>query len=1122
MSSRVTQPTFMALILIIITVILAGSVFAASVGRIKGTVTDKKSGDPIFGTSVQIKGTSMGAKTDMDGHYLILSVPPGTYSLVFTSVGFQSIEMTDVDVRTDHTAERNIQLKESVLESGIITTVTGKQKGIDFLATGTVTVMTKEEIRAAPVTSVDELLSKETGITVDAEGQLHIRGGRAGETNYLVDGVSFSDPLGGRAPVDAGINISSAAILELQVIKDGFDPEYGEALSGIVTITSPVGSPDKTRSRLQYYTDDFGTEDLNKYSENTDIIEFSISGPDPILTSRILPALGINYFEDKDFTFYMYSRAYKTDTRNPYSRYNTPETQKAYPDFNLLGISVPERQNNLYNFDATLAFSPTTSISVKGLFKGTWSKWTEFEWVHRSSPETAPVKTYSTKTASLQIKQVLSKSSDYEVNLSYWGSDFVLKPGDPNHPGEGLDPDQFLFTDEYETYDDLNGNNQFDSYEPFLNIYPDSIQWGAVYIPFRNSSDIVISTDDQVGGPYLPLFDLNNNGVIDNYEGEPFVDLNGNGIWDMGDRLTSDVNGNSTFDAIYRDVTSSGATSAMEPYIDGDSCLGENFIDVNRNGVYDHGVDRFVTALDPSINMDLNRNNVYDGPNDGWEEGIPYIDYNGNGVYDPPNNRYDPGEPFVDINRNGVHDIGGDNNSAFLNYGFVQSGNSNVWSEETVDRWSAKGNFKKAIGRAHEIKAGFEFRNEKVTVSTITGLQNRDPDTTDTNPYSGRGTVRDFYSRSPNVLVLYFRDKIEYGSLVASLGLRADLFFQADLAGVPTIQDQTGHNLQDIRNKFSPRVSINYPISERAMIRFNYGHFYELPAYTRLYRTSNPFGQGAASLPQIGNPNLDYTKTINYTFGVNYAFTDEYSVKISGFYKDYFDMIATTSYERGGITLFSYYDNTDYARIRGFEMELAREAARFITGTLSYEYTFAYGKSSSDAENYQRLVDGNDISIDENPLGWDIRHRVALWLQLSFTKSDEPKLFGLSIPNDWDMSIYWRFQTGYPFTPSRDYPNMTLDVGETPQTNSMRLPSTAQTDIKLRKRFRIAGMQYTFEAQVNNLFDNENIVHVDPNTGRPDTDNNQSGVIGGGTDFSANPENWGRGRQILLGLGVQF
>lgn len=1122
MSSRGYRPMFSVLVFIVLLSFMAGSVFAASVGRIKGTVTNRKTSEPIMGVSIQIEGTTMGAKSDFDGNFIIISVPPGTYNLLFSAMGYERVKMTDVEVNTDQTTERNIQLKSTILNTGKEVTVTGKRKGIDFNQTGSTTIQSAKEIQAAPVATVDDLLSKQTGITKDAEGELHIRGGRSGETTYLVDGVNFSDPLGGRAPVDAGINISSSAVLELKVIKDGFDPEYGEALSGVVTITSPEGSPEKTRSRVQYYTDDFGSSDLNKYSENYDLLEFSISGPDPLLTSRIFPALGINYFEDKDFTFYLYSRAYKNDTRTPYWKYNTPATQKTYSSYDLLGIDIPDRQSNQYNIDATLAFNPTNNMHVKALYKGSWSNSTEFMWIHRYTPATAPISDYNTNTLSLQVKQILNKTTDYELNLSYWRSRFELAPGDPNHPGQTLSPDDLDFTDEYESYDDENGNGVYDSYEPFLNIFPDSVQWGSIWIPNRNASDVVVSTDDQIGGDYFPMFDLNNNGVIDSYEGEPFVDLNHNGIWDQGDKLTSDVNGNGTYDEIYRDVTSPTWTSSEEPYTDGDSSLGEPFVDINRNGVYDIGVDRFVTALDPSVNMDLNRDNVYTGPDPTlWEPGIPFIDYNGNGVFDAPNNRYDPGEPYVDLNQNGKHDLGGDNKSAFLNYGYAQSGDDNRWLREEVDKWTAKGNFKKALGRAHEMKAGFEFRHERVAVSDIQGLQRRNDESIgDGNPYEGRGRVRDFYSRTPNVLVLYFRDKIEYGSLVASLGLRADMFFQADLSGTTTIQDRTGNKIKDIRNKFSPRVSINYPISERAMIRFNYGHFYELPSYSRMYRTSNPFQRG--DVPVIGNPNLDYTKTVNYTFGVNYAFTDEYSIKLSGYYKDYFDIIATTPYDEGGITLFSYYDNTDYARVRGFEMELSREAARFINGTLSYEYAFAYGKSSSDIDNYQRLVDGGDISIDENPLDWDIRHRVALWLQMYFTDRDHPKLFGIGIPNDWDMSVYWRFETGAPYTPAKDFPNMDLDVGESPQTNSMRLPSTAQTDIKFNKRFRISGMQYTFQLWVNNLFNNENVISVSGSTGRPDTANNQSGVIGGGTEFQANPRNWDRGRQIIVGFGVQF
>jgi len=1116
------KAAFVFLVIMVLFTFGANALFAGSVGRIKGTVTDKKTGEPLFGVSVSIEGTTMGAKTDLDGNFIILSVPPGEFSIKFSLLSYKTSRIEGIRVDTDQTTERNIQLEETVLETGEVITVTGERAMIDFNQTGTVSIKTQKEIKSAPVADIGGLLERETGIIKDAEGELHIRGGRSGETTYMVDGVNYSDPLGGRAPVDAGINISSSAVLELQVIKDGFDPEYGEALSGVVKITSPSGKADQTRTNLEYYTDDFGSANLNRYSENYDQIDFTVSGPDPFFTNRVLPALGINYFEGKDFTYYLYARVLKTDTRNPYWRYSTSETQKVYDGIEILGIDISDRQENTYNFDATLAYNPTSNMTAKLFYKGMWLNKTIFSWLYRYTPDTAPIYEYNTNTLALQLKQVLSKTTDYEINLSYWGSRFEEMPGDPDHPGQGLTPDQFLYRDEYEKYDDYNNNGVYDASEPFLNVFPDSTQYGSIYVPYRNSSDIsYLVDDDQVGGSWYPMYDINNNGVMDQYEGEPFVDLNGNGVWDIGDPLTSDINGNGTYDDYYRDVTSVSETSGGEPYIDGDSSLGEPFTDVNRNGVYDAGVDIFVTAFDEDINDDKDRNNAYTPPSAFyWSPGIDYIDYNGNGVFDFPNGTYDPGEPFVDENKNGVYDDAGDNGSAFLLYGFGASGDDyyTFWTEEKVDKYTLKGNLKKAIGSAHEIKTGFEFRSEKISVANIQGLDQYNTNEDDGYPYPGRGTVRDFYSRNPKILVLFMRDKIEYGSLVASLGLRADMFFQSDLTGTSTILDELGIEPEDLRSKISPRVSINYPISDRAMIRFNYGHFYELPSYSRMYRMGNPDITGADDL--AGNPNLDYTKTVNYTFGVNYAFTEEYSLKISGYYKDYFNMInVSTNYDG---RRFSYYDNTDYARVRGFELEIEREASRFIFGRLSYEYSFAYGKSSSDSENYELLAALDQIAIDENPLDWDIRHRVAVWIQMYFTHRDHPKLFGLSIPNDWDLSVYWSYQTGFPYTPGRDYPGLVLDVGESALTNSMRLPSTAQTDVKLNKRFRISGISYSIKLWVYNLFDNKNVLSVYGDTGRADTNNNIDEVIGGGTEREASPTYYGRGRQIIFGLGINF
>jgi hypothetical protein len=88
-----------------------------------------------------------------------------------------------------------------------------------------------------------------------------------------------------------------------------------------------------------------------------------------------------------------------------------------------------------------------------------------------------------------------------------------------------------------------------------------------------------------------------------------------------------------------------GIDSIPEPYRDGDSVLGEPFVDIDGNGVYDDTIDLF---------QDLNGNGKYDGPNDPWLPGTPYEDINANGQYDPPNGRYDLGEPFCDLDGDSV------------------------------------------------------------------------------------------------------------------------------------------------------------------------------------------------------------------------------------------------------------------------------------------------------------------------------------------------------------------------------------------------------------------------------------------------------------------------------------
>ncbi|MBK7142561.1 MAG: hypothetical protein IPH75_10820 [bacterium] len=100
-----------------------------------------------------------------------------------------------------------------------------------------------------------------------------------------------------------------------------------------------------------------------------------------------------------------------------------------------------------------------------------------------------------------------------------------------------------------------------------------------------------------------------------------------------------------------------------EPFVNWEEIIGEPYTDVNGNGVYDNGIDGFIRSSDQSINQDLNYNGRRDGPENmhpsQWEPMIPLDDLDGNGTIRLGNEYLSPDcayAPFVDWNGNGVWD----------------------------------------------------------------------------------------------------------------------------------------------------------------------------------------------------------------------------------------------------------------------------------------------------------------------------------------------------------------------------------------------------------------------------------------------------------------------------------
>ena len=1088
-------------------------VFAGGSGKIKGVVTDKETGEPIPGASVMLAGTSQGAMTDPDGKYLINLVPPQKYILNVTSISYNPVEVSDVNVSTDLTTEINVQMTKRVTDLGTIIRVTADRDVIDKYTTTNMVKITRETIQTMPVQNVDQLLQQTAGVVTTSQGEIIIRGGRVGEVAYVVDGVTIGDPLGGYGPTSFGLSLTSGSIQEISIIKDGFDPEYGNALSGIVKITTQTGAADKTNMTMQFVTDDFGNSTMNKYSRNYDNIYFTLSGPDPILKNKILPALKLNFLQDKEVTYFFYAEMTKSGTAYPYDKYATPTTAKKYRAFNLFGIELPERQLNDYSINANVMMKPLNNMKMIFSYKSSVNRNTLFDWQYRYSPNTAPINETKWQSYAVEMTHQLSKNMHYYLKASYYNREVQYKPGDPNNPGKGLNPDQFLPYYQHEGYDDRNRNGVYDPPEPVINIFPDTMIYGRdLAAPAYTYGNFPFLNNAQAGYNYMTNFRFNDGSRGGGLEGEPYIDLNGNGQWDRGDYLY-DTDGDGRYDADRRDVIDA---HDPEPYLDGDVNLGEPFTDVNNNGFYDPGIDIFVMSRDTAVNQDLDRNSRYTYPLERWTPGIPFIDRNGNGIYDPPNQRYDVGEPFTDPNGNGRYDYGGTQN--FLNVGSYQ--NETVWHRRSVEQYVLEGRLFRQLG-AHEIKAGAELRKEYLVKQDIRSLEQPYTGRSDAGLYPGIGELRDFYDYRPLNGSVYLRDNLEYGSMIASLGFRYDFFIQTSGLDSVAANDDLGSGLiLGDRTRFSPRIGFSYPISDKAKIHFNYGHFYQLPSYSFMYDRNTT---AASANDVVGNYNLDYEKTIQYSFGVKYAMSEDYSIDVSGYFKDEFDKINSANIRLGGGALVvQRYENRDYGRSRGFEVTVDKRGGRLINGEVNYTYAFAYGKQSQARTSYFSDFYLSRESLSEKPLDNDIRHSLKCGIQLVIPETMKPKLFGLPIPNGWTFSVQGSYESGRPFTPGKKYPNLNVEQGIDIDENSLRRPSTINFDVRFEKYFKLVTLNWRFIVWVDNLLNNRNVQGVFSETGRADTGQNDGYNVTGGTEYDRNPQNWQYGRQIKFGLQVSI
>ncbi|MBD3375305.1 TonB-dependent receptor plug domain-containing protein [candidate division KSB1 bacterium] len=271
-------------LVVLLLCLMSGLVSAATTGKIAGIVKDSETGDPLPGANVIIQGTNRGAATGADGKFVIINVPPGTYTLRIQMIGYSPVNITEVQVFTDRVRQIEAELGMTVLEGEEVTIVAGREP-IEIDRTNTASYVSEDEISELPVSTLAEVVQLQAGVVTDAGGGLHFRGGRSREVAYMIDGIPVTNNFsqGG----GSNVQLENNFIKELQVITGTFNAEYGSAQSGVINVVTKV--PDQNYSgNIEVLAGGFyapnskGFIGLDSYDPMTNReLKWSVSGPIP-------------------------------------------------------------------------------------------------------------------------------------------------------------------------------------------------------------------------------------------------------------------------------------------------------------------------------------------------------------------------------------------------------------------------------------------------------------------------------------------------------------------------------------------------------------------------------------------------------------------------------------------------------------------------------------------------------------------------------------------------------------------------------------------------------------------------------------------------------------------------
>ncbi|MGE5498724.1 MAG: TonB-dependent receptor domain-containing protein [Syntrophothermus sp.] len=463
--------------------LLGNVLFAGTTGKIKGTVRDKSSGETLPGVNVVLLGTKLGATSDANGTFIILNIEPGTYSARASMIGYQTVTVEGLTVRTDLTTPLDINLEGTSIALSKEIVIIADAPVIQKDVTSSVQNINIRDMERVPTRDAKQSLMVRAGVFANpvpvagglgsagrGESRYAVRGGSQSEVKWFMDGARVSNLVMGRADWGGSFtNINLNMIKEVQIMTGGFNAEYGEAQSGIVSIVTKEGEDDFSGSAEYIYgfagQHHFGNY-LYDYKTQKEFIAHTLPNGtlDPAWWTPERQAQTYDYTKIPDYTVNLSlggplfrlgdsKLRFFTSAQLKQQAYTLPHPRDARKMENIMfNLSynmeaIKMKLTGFYNHDAHTTLQENGDFTNQAKYDRGWGSLLD---------------TYS-YFLDYNFTSVINTRLFYDLKLSTYWSNFKEKPSDFNIPGSSKQPTIWGFH-RYDGYE----SEPFDHYNPVI------------------------------------------------------------------------------------------------------------------------------------------------------------------------------------------------------------------------------------------------------------------------------------------------------------------------------------------------------------------------------------------------------------------------------------------------------------------------------------------------------------------------------------------------------------------------------------------------------------------------------------------------------------------------------